>query len=141
MDQDNNNFFASLFGQQNDDYSQEAKEKWGHTEAFKQAEEKVKKLGIFGAIKVAREMDSIMKELAKNSDKGADHQDNQKQVHRLFETLKNFFEPTIELFRNLGEMYAKDQRFAAYFDKYQPGLATFLSHAIRIYCDRGGLKE
>lgn len=38
-----------------------------------------------------------------------------------------------EAHANLAQMYVEDERFTAYYDKEQPGLAVFLRDAIRIY--------
>jgi len=39
-----------------------------------------------------------------------------------------------EYHMGLGEMYAADERFKAYYDKIAPGCAEFLRDAINIYC-------
>lgn len=36
--------------------------------------------------------------------------------------------------RGLGDMYAADERFRAYYDKIAPGAAEFLRDAINVYC-------
>lgn len=41
---------------------------------------------------------------------------------------------TREYHRGLGQMYADDERFAAYYEKIAPGCAAFLRDAIKIYC-------
>ncbi|GAB6087245.1 MerR family transcriptional regulator [Alkaliphilus crotonatoxidans] len=41
-----------------------------------------------------------------------------------------------EAHANLGQMYVDDERFTAYYDKRQPGLAKFLRDAILIYTDK-----
>ena len=43
---------------------------------------------------------------------------------------------TIEMQDKLGEMYVADPRFAATYDRVQPGLAEFLRDAIRIRAGR-----
>ena len=39
-----------------------------------------------------------------------------------------------EAHREMGEMYAADERFKAYYDKVQDGAAEFLRDALNIYC-------
>ena len=39
-----------------------------------------------------------------------------------------------EYHKNMGEMYAADERFKAHYDKIAPGCAVFLRDAINIYC-------
>jgi DNA-binding transcriptional MerR regulator len=40
-----------------------------------------------------------------------------------------------EYHKCLGEMYAADERFKAYYDKIAPGCAEFLRDAINVYCE------
>jgi len=47
-----------------------------------------------------------------------------------------FYPCSIEMQANLGEMYVADPRFAATYDKVQPGLAMFLRDAIRVRAGR-----
>ncbi len=39
-----------------------------------------------------------------------------------------------EAHMGLGQMYVDDERFAAYYDKIQPGAAVFLRDALNIFC-------
>ena len=117
-------------------YAKEAQERWGNTEAYKQSQEKVKKLGFLGMAKVAQELDRLMKEIAKNMDKGVKSDEVQKLMDEHYNHLRNFYEPTLEMYRGLGNMYVQDPRFSAFFNKYKPGMAEFVRDAINEYCDR-----
>ena len=44
---------------------------------------------------------------------------------------RRFYLCTPEILSGLGEMYAADQRFRAYFDKNRPGLADYVSEALK----------
>ncbi|HOB91369.1 MAG: TipAS antibiotic-recognition domain-containing protein [Bacillota bacterium] len=48
----------------------------------------------------------------------------------------NFYDCTPEILRGLGEMYVSDSRFTESIDNAKPGLADFMSRAIRAYCDK-----
>jgi hypothetical protein len=54
--------------------------------------------------------------------------------HRLIND--RYYSCSLDMFRGLGEMYVEDARFAAFYDKYRPGLAVFLRDAMRIYAAR-----
>lgn len=41
-----------------------------------------------------------------------------------------------EIHMNMGEMYAADERFRAYYDKKTPGTAVFLREALKVYCKK-----
>ncbi len=45
-------------------YTEEAKQRWGHTEAFKQSQERVKKMGKAGLAKVIKEAGELTQEIA-----------------------------------------------------------------------------
>ena len=49
----------------------------------------------------------------------------------------HFYDCTIEVFRSLGELYARDQRFIAQVERFGIGLAGFIYAAVGVYCDRG----
>ncbi|WP_083852815.1 TipAS antibiotic-recognition domain-containing protein [Caloramator australicus] len=40
------------------------------------------------------------------------------------------------MFRGLGELYITDEGFTQNIDNVKPGLAGFMSKAIKVYCDR-----
>ncbi len=117
-------------------YAAEAKERWGNTDAYKQSQERVKKMGKEGMKKVMEEGYGISEELAKNMDEDPDDPAVQAVVARHYQWLHAFYEPNLEMYRGLGEMYSTDPRFAANYEKIKPGLAQFFTSAIKIYCDR-----
>lgn len=117
-------------------YAKEAEEKWGHTEAYKQSQEKMKKIGVFGMMKIARELDRVMKGLASNMDKGIKSPEVQKLIDEHYNSLRSFYEPNLQMYREMGKMYVQDQRFSSFFEKYQKGLAEFMRDAINFYCDQ-----
>jgi hypothetical protein len=40
------------------------------------------------------------------------------------------------MYRGLAEMYVGDPRFAAFYEKFTPGLAQFMCDAMVEFCDR-----
>ena len=77
----------------------------------------------------------LMKEVAANMAKGAKSAEVQKLIAQRYANLRHFYEPNLEIYRGLGQMYVDDERFAKYFDKYAPGLAKFMRDAIANFCD------
>lgn len=63
------------------------------------------------------------------------HELVQKAVGQHHQNLNTYYEVDENRYRGLAEMYTQDDRFRAYYDKYQIGLADFLKEAIHIYCD------
>ena len=118
-----------------DKLASEAKEKWGDTEAFKQLEERVKKLGKFGMLKVAHESAKIMQDIVSRMSEGSKSEEVQKLIVRHYESLRNFYEPNLEMYRGLANMYINDERFTSTHDKIAPGLAQFMHDAMIYYAD------
>ena len=55
-------------------------------------------------------------------------------IVRHYEYLRYFYEPDLEMYRGLGQMYVDDPRFTAYYEKFVPGLAVFMREAIGEFC-------
>lgn len=119
-----------------DPYAEEAKERWGHTDAYKQSRERVAKMSKEDFARIGAEGDDITRKLAALSDRDPADPEVQEQIRRHYDWLKHFYEPNPELYRGLGAMYADDPRFAANYDKYKPGLAAFIRDAMHAFSDR-----
>ncbi len=115
-------------------YAKEAKERWGNTEAYKQSQEKVKKMSKEDMFTMKKNGDELMKEIVANMNKGPESRDVQKLIDRHYNNLRTFYEPNIEMYRGLAQMYVDDPRFTAYFEKYAKGLAVFMRDAMYVYC-------
>jgi DNA-binding transcriptional MerR regulator len=116
-------------------YAEEAKERWGHTEAYKQSQERAKKMSKGDMARIQKESDALMKEIAAVINKKPSDTTVQKLIDRHYNNLRNFYEPNLEMYRGLGNMYVDDSRFTAYFEKYAKGLAIFMRDAINAYCN------
>ncbi len=116
-------------------YAEEAKRRWGHTDAYKQSTARVKKMGKAGLARIAKESDELMKEIAARAGEAPDSEAVQKLIKRHYDNLRNFYEPTLEMYRGLAEMYVADPRFTAYYEKYRHGLAEFMRQAMIAFCD------
>lgn len=117
-------------------YSEEVKNKYGNTSAYKESNEKTSKYTKEDWSNIMKGWDEIYKKLANLMDKNPDDKEVQESVHQFREHIsKNFYDCTPEIFRGLGELYINDERFTANIDKYKVGLSKFLREAINIYCD------
>ena len=113
-------------------WEQEAKEKWGHTPAYKEYEEKQPT----GQAQAAG-MDAIMAEFAACMTAGAKPEADQAQslVAALQSYItENFYHCTKEILVCLGQMYVADARFRENIDKHAAGTAAFIRDAITAYC-------
>ena len=109
-------------------YAAEAKERWGHTDAWKQSQ---------GKTPNAAKMDEIFQGFAALL--GTDPADRavQAQVKDWQQFITdNLYPCTDEILAGLGQMYVCDERFTANLDKYGEGTAKLMSDAIKIYCKK-----
>ncbi len=118
-----------------DIHAKEAKERWGHTDAYKQSEERLKKMSNEDMEKIKNDAESLNLEIVKNMEKGAESKEVQDLIEKHYNALRNFYEPTHERYRGLADMYVSDPRFTAYYEKYAKGLAQFMHDAMIYYVD------
>src|SRR5207237_639325 len=117
-------------------YKDEAKERWGHTEAYKQSQERTKNWKKEDYKKIQNNNNKLNQALAEAMDKGIESPEVQALVKQHHDGMKIFYDCGCKMYRNLGEMYIADPRFTATYDKFRPGLALFLKDAISYYCDQ-----
>ena len=120
-----------------DNYSKEASERWGNTNAYREHEQKTRN---YTKEKWAEANDGLMAifaELAacKQSGTEADSNEAQALVAKLqVHITANYYTCTDEILSGLGKMYVADKRFKKNIDKYGEGTAEFASDAIEVYC-------
>ncbi len=68
-------------------------------------------------------------------DKAPGDPEVQKAVARHHAWIENFYPASAEVYRGLGQGYASDARFRAFFDKFRPGLADFMQAAMAFYAE------
>lgn len=118
-----------------DPYAAEAKERWGNTDAYRQSQERVKKMtkADMDAVKAAG--DALMQRIALVADKDPADPAVQALIAEHYKGLRTFYEPNMEIYRGLARMYVDDPRFTAYYEKYRPDLAVFMHDAMMAYCN------
>lgn len=119
-------------------YAEEAKQKWGKTDAYKESAEKTSSYSKEKWGEVYSDMDDIMAEFAECMNSGFAPSDEQAQLlvkkWQDFIT-KSMYDCTKEILAGLGQMYVCDERFTANIDKHGAGTAAFMSEAITKYCE------
>ena len=132
--------FTAFDKEKMDEYAKKAKETWGHTEAYKEYEEKNKG-------RTDADNKNLMKDLMKDlmliftefgGMKEMDPSDEipQKQVKKLQDFIsKNMYNCTNEILSGLGKAYAAEGEMRDNIDKAGgEGTGVFGSKAIEIYC-------
>ena len=119
-------------------YETEARERYGHTAAYKEHEQKTKN---YTKEKWAEANDGLMAIFAefsacKNRGESADSAEAQALVAKLQAHITaNYYTCTDEILAGLGKMYVADERFKKNIDKYGEGTAEFAEEGIRIYVE------
>ena len=118
-------------------YENEARSRWGTTDAYREHEQKTKG---YTKEKWTESNDGLMAIFAefaacKESGASADSLEAQALVAKLQAHITaNYYTCTDEILAGLGKMYVADERFKKNIDKYGEGTAEFASEAIVIFC-------
>lgn len=133
----NDDLFVSFTDDELKRQKEEAKKRWGHTEAWRQSEERTRGWKREDYEKAAREgfewarrMGALMQEGAKPGDAKV-----QEMIKRHYESLKKFYDPTYEMYKGLGQMYVSDPRFGTNYERHAKGLAAYVRDAMVIFAD------
>ncbi len=118
-----------------EEYAEEARERWGNTDSYKQSTERVQNMTKEQLDKVVTDSETLTREIAEHMDNDPASEAVQELIKRHYEGLRTFYEPTLEMYRGLAEMYVQDPRFTAFYEKYAAGLAQFMHDAMIAYCD------
>lgn len=121
-------------------YTKEAEERWGHTKAYKQSVVRYGKLTDEEKKQLQKDGDALMQEVADAIDNNEAPESPvvQKLVARHYQALHAFYDPNLEMYRNLADMFAGytgDTRYAAYFQKFHKDLPEFMRSAIHAFVD------
>ena len=128
--------YGGLTKEEHTAYQEEARQKWGNTEAFKESQRRVSKFTKKDWDEIKSETDSILRDLVAVMDKGVSDPAVQKIIKRHHQSINRFYDCTLEIYRGLAQMYIADDRFAKFYRKYHPNLPEFLSEAMCYYCDK-----
>ena len=116
-----------------DAHEDEARQRWGHTDAYAESIRRTRAYGADDWAAMRAESEQIAREFAALMESGADPRGPEATAlalrHREHIS-KWFYDCTPQIHRGLGEMYAADPRFAQNWDKHREGLAAFVRDAI-----------
>ena len=116
-------------------YENEARERWGNTDAYREHEQKTKNYTKEKWTEANDGLMAIFAEFAalKNSGASADSAEAQALVAKLQAHITaNYYTCADEILVGLGKMYVADERFKKNIDKYGEGTAEFAAEAIKV---------
>jgi DNA-binding transcriptional MerR regulator len=114
-------------------YADEAKERWGETDAYKESARRAKRYSKEDWQRMKAEMDAVHNGMAALMRAGKATNDPEvtalAEKHRLH--IDRWFYPcNHQMHQALGDMYIADPRFTATYENISPGLAQFMRDAI-----------
>jgi hypothetical protein len=120
-------------------YANEARARWGHTEAFRESQRRAASYAPSDWEEIKRQTDALESRFAAALIEGWPPDSviamGLAEAHR--DLLSRwFYDCSPELHCALGSMYVEDSRFTVHYDERAPGLATYLCDAIHANADR-----
>ena len=120
-------------------YEDEAKQRWGDTDAYRESQAKTAGYSKEKWNNVLTGMNGVFAEFSecKNCGESADSDTAQRLVKKLQDYITaNFYHCTDDIHAGLGQMYVCDERFKNNIDSHGEGTAEFVSDAVKIYCKK-----
>ena len=118
-------------------YTEEAKARWGSTEAYRESTRRVAKWTPEDKAKMEAKSGEIFSAFAALA--GSDPASAQAQAlvtrWKAFIS-ESYYDCTNEILAGLGQMYVADERFTKNIDKFGAGTAQLMSEAIAVYCKK-----
>lgn len=113
-------------------YAEEAKQRWGNTDAYKQSAAKTKKYTKEDWKKINEESAKVFEDFAAcmRGEEGSKSSDKLVKLWQQHIT-KYYYDCTDEILLGLSEMYVQDERFKRNINKHGEGLAEFISESIK----------
>lgn len=127
-------FKQKLVEENEEKFGKEARAKYGH-ESVEKSKDKVRNMTQEDYDEVTRLNAKLMDTLAAAYKTGNPRGDLAQKAADLHRQWLSYYWPEYnkQAHAGLAQMYVDDERFTAYYDKEQPGLAAFLRDAIHIY--------
>ncbi len=117
-----------------EDYAEEANQRWGETEAYRQSQRRVATYKKEDWQQLKAEEEGVRARLEAAFARGAAPESEEAmaaaEAHRQLIS-RWFYECTYDIHRGLTDMYVSDERFRDNYDVRAPGLASFIREAAR----------
>ena len=130
--------FTAFDTKQIEEYTAQAKESWGDTDAFKEYEKKSKGRTAEDNVNMAKDMMKLFTEFGGMKDFAPESETVQKQVKKLQDFIsENYYTCTNEILAGLGKAYSAGGEMTENIDKAGgEGTGAFADKAIQIYCTK-----
>lgn len=131
---DFNEFDMSEIDEAKQKYTEEARQRWGETHAYKQSYSKTSRYTKEDWERINKKYGQILEEFAAIRGELPGNPEVRKLVKMWQDFItESYYDCSDEILKGLGEMYVADERFKKNLDKYGEGTAEFMSKAIKEY--------
>jgi len=127
--------YAGLSTEQIERYKREARELYNPA-LVEESERRVKRMSREQWRAVGAEGEAVTSGMATLMDRTPNDPEVQALVARHHGWIENFYPCSAEIYRGLGQMYVEHPDFRAFYEKARPGLAGFMSAAMKVYADQ-----
>lgn len=115
----------------------EAKERWGHTDAYQESTRRMKQYSKEDIARFTAEQEAAMRKLAAIMDKGVEDPEVQAIIEGGQKFINDTFYPCdVEMYEKLALLKTQDDRYAEFYRKFHPDLPEFHTKAVLYYCAR-----
>jgi DNA-binding transcriptional MerR regulator len=122
-----------------EDYAQEAQQRWGETESYKESQRRVSSYQKEDWQRLKAEEQEVRARLQAAFTGGLAPDSEEAmaaaEAHRQHIS-RWFYECTYDIHRGLTDMYVSDERFRSNYDTHTPGLASFIREAAHANAER-----
>lgn len=131
----NEELYEGFSKEQIESYESEARERWGSTSAYQESRKRVGNMSKAQWNAVKDQGDEATRLMAGLMGRDPADPEVQAAIAKHHAWIENFYTAPAEMYAGLGQMYAADERFRAFYDNYAPDLADFMRDAMVIYAD------
>lgn len=130
-----------LFGEHFDDYREEAQQRWGDSDAWRQSHERTQSYTKADWERIKAEtnelQDAFLAAFRAGAPPTSEAAMDAAEAHRLHID-RRFYDCSPAMHRQLGDLYVSDDRYTANYDESAPGLAQYVRDAIHANAARQG---
>lgn len=124
-------------GHDHEQYAQEAEERWGETDAYRQSQQRFRELGPDATDTIKAWWQEHFEQFAelKRDEVPLDDERVRAAVAAHRDLVNRFYDCGAEMQRSLADMYVEDGRFRARYDDHVDGLAQYVHDAVHAHAD------
>lgn len=117
-------------------YEEEARQRWGHTDAYKESVRRTKQYTDADWVVIKQELHDILHGMAALMDRPPGDADVQAWIGKHHQQINDrFYTCPPSMYRGIADLWVTDERYAATFEQVKLGLAKFMYEAAKVYCE------